>query len=204
MASSQRLDTKLDCLTCDRKRAGFLCQLSPKAFEEFLAIRHNLKYPSGTILFLEKEQARGLLLLCSGNVKLSFSSSTGKTLVLRIAKPGDVRGNCRSPTASPDDTDSQRRFLAIHPNVSRGLWRCDWADKRAVHERLRATANGRPVDFCKPKAGPPAPRLVVRRSGDTGGDANQSSLDPRWRHLPKANGRAMCESWRTLSKEQLF
>jgi CRP/FNR family cyclic AMP-dependent transcriptional regulator len=92
MASSQRLDTKLDCLTCDRKRAGFLCQLSPKAFEEFLAIRHNLKYPAGTILFLEKEQARGLLLLCSGNVKLSFSSSTGKTLVLRIAKPGDVLG----------------------------------------------------------------------------------------------------------------
>ena len=92
MAFSQGLETKHDCLTCDRKRAGFLCHLSPEAFEEFLAIRHTLTYPAGTILFLEKEQARGLLLLCSGQIKLSFSSSAGKTLVLRIAKPGDVLG----------------------------------------------------------------------------------------------------------------
>src|SRR5277367_1778303 len=92
MASSHVLDTKRDCSTCKDKRAGFLCHLSPAAFEEFLAIRHTLTYPAGSILFLEKEQARGLLLLCSGKVKLSFSSSAGKTLVLRIAKPGDVLG----------------------------------------------------------------------------------------------------------------
>jgi len=92
MNASRELNSKRDCATCDQKRAGFLCHLSPKASGEFLAIRHNLTYPTGTILFVENEEARGLLLLCSGQIKLTFSSSGGKTLVLRIAKPGDVLG----------------------------------------------------------------------------------------------------------------
>jgi len=92
MNASHELSPKRDCATCDQKRTGFLCQLSPNASEAFLAIRHNLTYPTGTILFVENEEARGLLLLCSGQIKLTFSSSGGRTLVLRIAKPGDVLG----------------------------------------------------------------------------------------------------------------
>lgn len=92
MIFSKGMDTKRDCSTCDQKRAGFLCHLSPEASQKFMEIKHTMTYPTGTVLFFEKEEARGLLLICSGQIKLSFSSSSGKTLVLRIAKTGDVLG----------------------------------------------------------------------------------------------------------------
>jgi len=85
-------DVKRDCSTCNLRRTDFLCHLSPAASEMFMEIKHTMTYPTGTVLFLDNEDARGLMLVCSGKIKLSFSSSAGKTLVLRITKPGDVLG----------------------------------------------------------------------------------------------------------------
>jgi len=92
MLFSKGIDTERDYSTCDQKRTGFLCHLSPEASQKLMGIQHTRTYPTGTVLFLENEEACGLLLICSGQIKLSFSSSTGKRLVLRIAKAGDVLG----------------------------------------------------------------------------------------------------------------
>jgi len=132
MNVSQGLDARRDCATCDQKRAGFLCHLSPQASEEFLAIRRTKTYAAGTVLFLEHEEARGLLLLCSGQVKLTFSSSGGKTLALRIAKTGDVLGLTAVMSGSAHEVtaevlqpaqvtfirkDDFLRFVRAHPEV---------------------------------------------------------------------------------------
>jgi CRP/FNR family transcriptional regulator, cyclic AMP receptor protein len=55
-------------------------------------MKHVAAYPADAILFMEQQRSRGIYILCEGQVKLSFSSSAGKTLVLRIAKPGEVLG----------------------------------------------------------------------------------------------------------------
>jgi len=46
----------------------------------------------GTILISEGEPVRGIYLLRSGRASISISSSEGRVVILRLAKPGDVLG----------------------------------------------------------------------------------------------------------------
>src|SRR5271154_7094322 len=78
------------CESCKLKEAGFLCHLSPAAATEFESIKSHSFYPAGSNLFLENEQATGIFLLCSGKIKLSVSSRGGKTLILELARPGEI------------------------------------------------------------------------------------------------------------------
>ena len=58
-------------------------------------------YPGGATLFLEKQEPRGVFVLCAGQVKLSISSSAGKKLILRIAKAGEILGLMAAMSGSP-------------------------------------------------------------------------------------------------------
>jgi CRP/FNR family transcriptional regulator, cyclic AMP receptor protein len=55
-------------------------------------IRYSTAYPAGAVLFVEQEAPRGVFLICKGRVKVSMTSSDGKVVTLRIAKPGEVLG----------------------------------------------------------------------------------------------------------------
>lgn len=81
-----------NCQTCSQRADGFFCQLGPEALADFNSLRSQAIYPAGAILFMEKQDPRGVFVLCEGQVKLSISSSCGKTLILRIAKPGEILG----------------------------------------------------------------------------------------------------------------
>ena len=78
------------CQSCSSRADGFFCQLSASALEDFNAVKSSATYPAGALLFLEKQDPRGVFVLCGGEVKLSISSSAGKTLILRIAKAGEI------------------------------------------------------------------------------------------------------------------
>ena len=49
-------------------------------------------YPKGSVLLAEGHTARGVYVLCAGRAKLSITSAGGKTLIARIARPGDLLG----------------------------------------------------------------------------------------------------------------
>ncbi len=49
-------------------------------------------YPKGSVLLVEGHPARGVHVLCTGRAKLSITSAEGKTLIVRIARPGDLLG----------------------------------------------------------------------------------------------------------------
>ncbi len=49
-------------------------------------------YSRNAVLFFEGDTARGAYVLRSGRAKISISSSCGKKLIMRIARPGDVLG----------------------------------------------------------------------------------------------------------------
>src|SRR5450755_702905 len=80
------------CKTCSARGAGFFCQLPAGAVKEFDAIKSTATYPKGALLFVEKQDARGVFVLCEGEVKLSISSSEGKTLIMRTARAGELLG----------------------------------------------------------------------------------------------------------------
>ena len=81
-----------NCESCSMHGDGHFCHLEPQTLKDLGAVRSTATYPSGAILFIEKQDPRGIFFLCAGQVKLSISSSAGKTLILRVAEAGEVLG----------------------------------------------------------------------------------------------------------------
>ena len=120
------------CQNCKLRANGFFCQLSPAALKDLDAIKFASAYPAGAVLFIEKQTARGVYMLCEGEVKLSISSSEGKKLILRITKPGEVLGVVSALSGMPHEVtaetlrpcqvtfiprDAFLRFIAKHPEA---------------------------------------------------------------------------------------
>lgn len=89
----------------------FFCQLSSPALRDFNTLKSSATYPVGGLLFLEKQDARDVFVLCRGQVKLSISSSAGKTLILRIANPGEILGLMAIMSGSPYEITAE----TLHP-----------------------------------------------------------------------------------------
>ncbi|HKE56939.1 MAG TPA: Crp/Fnr family transcriptional regulator [Pyrinomonadaceae bacterium] len=64
-------------------------------------LRDRQHYPRGAVLFVEGQQAAGIYVLRRGRVKVSIGSAEGKTLVLRIAGPGEPLGMNATLTGQP-------------------------------------------------------------------------------------------------------
>jgi len=124
------------CQSCKMRSDGFFCQLSPAALAEFNSMKSSATYPAGAVLFLEKQDPRGVFVVCGGQVKLSISSSGGKTLILRIAKPGEILGLMATLSGTPYEVTAETlhpcqvaflrrddflRFIAKHPEAYQGV-----------------------------------------------------------------------------------
>jgi CRP/FNR family transcriptional regulator, cyclic AMP receptor protein len=81
-----------DCLHCEERYDRMFCNLSPEALKEFDAIGVMMSHARGAKLFCEGDPARNVFVLCFGQVKISSTSRDGKTMILKIAGPGDVLG----------------------------------------------------------------------------------------------------------------
>jgi CRP/FNR family cyclic AMP-dependent transcriptional regulator len=81
-----------NCITCPVREEHLFCNLSPPALQKLNEIKSTAIYPKSALLFIEGQQPRGVFVLCGGRVKLSTSSSEGKTLITKISEEGDVLG----------------------------------------------------------------------------------------------------------------
>lgn len=81
-----------NCVICKLRRSGFFCDLPKGPLEDMEKIKYASAFPQGAVLFVEGQSARGAYIICSGRVKLSTTSRDGKTLIVRIAEPGEVLG----------------------------------------------------------------------------------------------------------------
>jgi len=81
-----------NCVTCKLRRDKWFCGLSPEVLKSFSSASHLSTYPGGAILFVEGQTPRGVVVLCSGKVKLSTTSRDGKVLILKMAEPGEALG----------------------------------------------------------------------------------------------------------------
>lgn len=101
MRSPYGLELVESCRNCKLKADGFFCDLSPAALREFEAIKYTTAYPEGAVLFVEGQPPRGVFMLCKGRVKLSITSSEGKTIILRLAQPGELLGLNAAVSGNP-------------------------------------------------------------------------------------------------------
>lgn len=81
-----------NCLSCPMAKDRLFCDLSRQALEGLDAISSSATYPKGAVLFVEGQDPRGVFVICNGRVKLSANSADGKSLILRIADPGEIIG----------------------------------------------------------------------------------------------------------------
>ena len=58
-------------------------------------------YARGSVLFAEGQPSRGIYIVCEGKAKVSIASSEGKTLMLGIARPGELLGLTATLTGQP-------------------------------------------------------------------------------------------------------
>lgn len=80
------------CDHCGAHSAGFFCQLPAAILKKLEAISFVTSYPHGAVLFVEGQAPRGVYMICRGQAKLSVVSQDGRTLILKIAGPGEVLG----------------------------------------------------------------------------------------------------------------
>ncbi len=71
------------------------------ALQAFESIKYATAYPKGAVLFVEGQSPRGLFVLCKGRVKLSICATDGKTLIVKIAEPGEVLGLSATVSGKP-------------------------------------------------------------------------------------------------------
>ncbi len=61
-------------------------------FFGFGTLTLNSIHPRGSVLYAEGQPSTGVYVLCSGHAKVSVSSSKGKTVIIRIARPLEFLG----------------------------------------------------------------------------------------------------------------
>jgi CRP/FNR family transcriptional regulator len=92
MAGFQSHHAPEDCINCEHRHLRMFCNLTPEALVDYDKIGMLMNHARGAKLFTEGDQARSVFVICEGQVKISATSREGKTMILKIAGPGDVMG----------------------------------------------------------------------------------------------------------------
>ncbi|MGA7293975.1 MAG: Crp/Fnr family transcriptional regulator [Terriglobales bacterium] len=122
-----------NCPTCALPTADFFCEVSQEALSDFNKIKHTAIFPEHTVVLVEGQNPCGLFVLCQGRAKLTTTSREGRTLIVRIAEPGEALGLHAVMTGGPYELtvetmqpsqlsfvgrDDMLRFLKRHPDAA--------------------------------------------------------------------------------------
>lgn len=141
-----------DCQNCKLRANGFFCQLSDPVLKDFEKIRSSSVYPAGAVLFVEKQTCRGVYVLCEGEVKLFINSREGRTMIVKIARAGEMLGLLAMISGSAYEATAETlrpsqvvfvnreeflRFIGQHPEAHQNMVRQLSAQYRAACELVR-------------------------------------------------------------------
>ena len=131
------------------------CNLDQQALAHYASIGTATNYRKGVTLFREHAPANAVYIVCTGQVKLFCTSKEGKTLILKIAMPGEVLGlsafvagtpyEVTAETLAPTQIKSIRlpdflKFMATHGEGSLHAARALSADYKAAFFDARRLA----------------------------------------------------------------
>src|SRR5437773_11768979 len=107
MPSPYNLDIHNTCTECTVRAERLFCNMAASAIASVDSIKFTGVYPKGSLLFVEGEMPRGIFTLCSGRAKLTTSSTEGKTLIVKIAEPGEVLGASATILGKPYEVSGE-------------------------------------------------------------------------------------------------
>ena len=153
MATPYNLDVVHDCTKCQFRGERQFCHLDSKSVETLDALKFTTVHAKGALLFVEGEDPRSVYVLCSGRVKLTMASSDGRTLIVRIAEPGEVLGASAAVLNQPYEVSAETiepaqvnvikrehfiEFLRQHPEASMRLTKQISENCSAAHRDIRS------------------------------------------------------------------
>lgn len=97
----------------------FFKKLTPEALKDLSAMATSVKYPSGKIIFSEKDPSSSIYIILDGEVKLSMNSSDGRRLILRIARKGEILGMASALSGKPSEITAETLYPAQLAQISR-------------------------------------------------------------------------------------
>ena len=151
------------CQDCTARGKHLFCSMDNSAADKFDNIGTVVQFSRGATIFREGDNCGSVHVLCSGRVKLSATSREGRTLILKIARAGEVLGlsaalanqayEVTAETVEPCRMKTIRRqalldFLDRNPDASMRAARTVAQEYKAAFSEVRrlalpATASGR-------------------------------------------------------------
>ena len=107
MPSPYNLEVEYNCSECRVRAERLFCNMSTSTVTALDTVKFTGLYPKGSLLFVEGEDPRGVFILCSGRAKLTTSSTEGKTLIVKIAEPGEVLGASATILGKPYEVSAE-------------------------------------------------------------------------------------------------
>jgi CRP/FNR family transcriptional regulator len=92
MSSPYGLELVESCLGCKLPCGESFCALPQQSLAAFEKIKLANLLPKGSTLYVAGQKPAGVFLVCVGKVKLCTDGSNGRTMIVRIAGPGEVLG----------------------------------------------------------------------------------------------------------------
>lgn len=166
------------CVECTARGKHPFCNMENSSLTKFDTIGTQVQFGSGAVIFREGDHCGSVHVLCSGRVKLSATSREGRTLILKIARAGEVLGlsaalggqpyEVTAETVEPCRVKTIRRqalldFLDRNPDASLRAARAVAQEYKAAFSEVRrlalpATASGRVanllLDWSREQASP--------------------------------------------------
>lgn len=151
------------CLDCPGQKQHLFCNMEAAVLEKFDCVGTPVQFRSGAVIFREGDNCASVHVLCSGRVKLSATSREGRTLILKIARAGEILGLSALLSNQPHEVTAEsvepcrlktiRRqalldFLDRNPDASMRAARAVALEYKAAFCEVRrlalpATASGR-------------------------------------------------------------
>jgi CRP/FNR family cyclic AMP-dependent transcriptional regulator len=107
MLSPYGMEIVESCLTCKLRAERIFCDLPATALQAFENIKYATAYPQGAVLFVEGQMPRGIFVICKGTVKLSINSPGGRTMIVKLAEPGEVLGLSATISGKPYEVTAE-------------------------------------------------------------------------------------------------
>jgi CRP/FNR family cyclic AMP-dependent transcriptional regulator len=107
MLSPYGMEIVESCITCKLRTDRIFCDLPAGALQAFENIKYATAYPQGAVLFVEGQMPRGIFVLCKGSVKLSINSPSGRTVIVKLAEPGEVLGLSATISGKPYEVTAE-------------------------------------------------------------------------------------------------
>lgn len=107
MLSPYGMEIVESCITCKLRADRIFCNLPAAALQNFENIKFASAYPQGAVLFVEGQTPRGIFVVCKGSVKLSINSPGGRTMIVKLAEPGEVLGLSATISGKPYEVTAE-------------------------------------------------------------------------------------------------